>query len=269
MSPLLSVHGLAVGFHRRGAAAGAVDGVSFELEAGETIAIVGPPGSGKTVVALALLGILPRCARVTDGAVTLDGVNLLELSQTRLREIRGRDLALVFQDARSSLNPVLRVGRQITETLQKHLGVGKDRARSQAIRLLERVGVPDAAERVDDYPHQLSDDTCRRVMIAMAIACRPKVLMVDEPPASSDPEQGTPILDLLRGVAAEQGMSMILLSRDVEGVSRISDRTYNMVAGAFVENHHADDPDATGASSGRATMRRKERGDGHEDERRP
>ena len=232
---LLSVRDLEVKFSTRKATIHAVNGISFDLDAGETLGIVGESGCGKSVSSLAMLGILPRSGRVTGGEVVFEGQNLLKLSDSKLREIRGRDVAMVFQDPMTSLNPVMRVGRQITETLQKHLGVDKERARSQATRLLDRVGIPDAGSRIDDYPHQFSGGMRQRVMIAMAIACRPKVLIADEPTTALDVTIQAQILDLLRDLVAEQGMGLILITHDLGVVAGICQRTNVMYAGRFVE----------------------------------
>ena len=232
---LLSVRDLEVKFSTRKATVHAVNGISFDLDPGETLGIVGESGCGKSVSSLAMLGILPRAGRVTGGEVLFDGKDLLKMPQSKLRDIRGRDLAMVFQDPMTSLNPVLRVGRQITETLQKHLGVDKDRARSQAIRLLDRVGIPDAGTRVDDYAHQFSGGMRQRVMIAMAIACRPKVLIADEPTTALDVTIQAQILDLLRDLVSEQGMGLILITHDLGVVAGVCRRTNVMYAGRFIE----------------------------------
>jgi oligopeptide/dipeptide ABC transporter ATP-binding protein len=233
--PLLSVRDLEIRFSTRKATVHAVNGISFDLEAGETLGIVGESGCGKSVSSLAMLGILPKAGRVTNGSVEFEGNDLLKMPASKLREIRGRDIAMVFQDPMTSLNPVMRVGKQITESLQKHLGVDKERARSQAISLLDRVGIPDAGQRVDDYPHQFSGGMRQRVMIAMAIACRPKVLIADEPTTALDVTIQAQILDLLRDLVAEQGMGLILITHDLGVVAGICERTNVMYAGRFVE----------------------------------
>ena len=232
---LLSVRDLEVKFSTRKATVHAVNGISFDLNPGDTLGIVGESGCGKSVTSLAMLGILARAGRVTDGEVLFEGNDLLKMPDSKLRKIRGRDIAMVFQDPMTSLNPVLRIGRQITETLQKHLDVDKERARSQAIRLLDRVGIPDAETRVDDYPHQFSGGMRQRVMIAMAIACRPKVLIADEPTTALDVTIQAQILDLLRDLVAEQGMALILITHDLGVVAGVCERTNVMYAGRFVE----------------------------------
>ncbi|MDQ3916611.1 MAG: ABC transporter ATP-binding protein [Actinomycetota bacterium] len=214
----------------------AVNRISFDLEAGETLAIVGESGCGKSVSALAMLGILPKPAgKVTGGEVVFRDVDLLQLPDSKLREIRGRDIAMIFQDPMTSLNPVLRVGRQITESLRKHLGMGKDDANEEARSLLERVGIPDAASRLRDYPHQFSGGMRQRVMIAMAIACKPRILIADEPTTALDVTIQAQILDLLRHLVQEENMALILITHDLGVVAGVCDRTNVMYAGAFIE----------------------------------
>ncbi len=232
---LLSVRDLEVRFNTRKATIHAVNGVSYDLEPGETLGIVGESGSGKSVTALAMLGILPRQGRVTGGAVEFEGRDLLTASQADLRRIRGRDIAMVFQDPMTSLNPVLRIGRQLTEALRKHLDMSAAEAKSEAGSLLERVGIPDAGRRLSDYPHQFSGGMRQRVMIAMAIACRPKVLIADEPTTALDVTIQAQILELLRSLVMEQRMALILITHDLGVVAGVCERTHVMYAGAFVE----------------------------------
>ncbi|HEX2058776.1 MAG TPA: ABC transporter ATP-binding protein [Actinomycetota bacterium] len=233
---LLSVRGLEVKFFTRRATIHAVNGISFDLQAGETLAIVGESGCGKSVSSLAMLGILPKPAgKVTGGEVRFEDVDLLKLPDSRLREIRGRDIAMIFQDPMTSLNPVLRVGRQITETLRKHLDMSKDEAEAEARALLDRVGIPDAANRLRDYPHQFSGGMRQRVMIAMAIACKPKILIADEPTTALDVTIQAQILDLLRQLVAEENMALILITHDLGVVAGLCDRTNVMYAGEFIE----------------------------------
>ncbi len=233
---LLAVRDLEVKFFTRRATIHAVNGISFDLDAGETLAIVGESGCGKSVSSLAMLGILPKPAgKVTGGEVVFEDVDLLKLPDARLREIRGRDIAMIFQDPMTSLNPVLRVGRQITETLRKHLDMGKDEANEEARSLLERVGIPDAASRLRDYPHQFSGGMRQRVMIAMAIACRPKILIADEPTTALDVTIQAQILDLLKHLVAEENMALILITHDLGVVAGVCDRTNVMYAGEFIE----------------------------------
>jgi oligopeptide/dipeptide ABC transporter ATP-binding protein len=238
---LLSVRDLEVKFKTRKSTIHAVNGISFDLDEGETLGIVGESGCGKSVTSLAMLGILARAGRVTNGSVNFAGDDLLRLPASKLRQIRGRDIAMVFQDPMTSLNPVLRIGTQITEVLMKHLGVDKQRAREQATRLLERVGIPAAGDRLDDYPHQFSGGMRQRVMIAMAIACRPKVLIADEPTTALDVTIQAQILDLLKNLVDEQGMGLILITHDLGVVAGVCQRTNVMYAGKFVETASTDE----------------------------
>jgi oligopeptide transport system ATP-binding protein len=233
--PLLSVRDLEVKFATRKSTIHAVNRISFDLEAGDTLGIVGESGSGKSVSSLAMLGILARQGRVTNGTVEFEGRDLLQLPDSELRKIRGRDIAMVFQDPMTSLNPVLRVGRQITESLRKHLDMDKDQAFEEARTLLHRVGIPDAEGRLRDYPHQFSGGMRQRVMIAMAIACRPKVLIADEPTTALDVTIQAQILELLRELVHEERMGLILITHDLGVVAGVCQRTNVMYAGSFVE----------------------------------
>ena len=233
---LLSVRELEVKFMTRRATVHAVNGISFDLDEGETLAIVGESGCGKSVSSLAMLGILPKPAgRVTRGEVRFEGHDLLAMPDAQLRRIRGKDIAMIFQDPISSLNPVLTIGRQMTEVLNKHLGMGKDEARRHAAELLDRVGIPAASDRLGDYPHQFSGGMRQRVMIAMAMSCDPKVLIADEPTTALDVTIQAQILDLMRTLVAEKGMALILITHDLGVVAGICERTNVMYAGRFVE----------------------------------
>jgi len=233
--PLLSVRDLEVRFFTRRATIHAVNGISFDLDAGQTLGIVGESGCGKSVSSLAILGILPKAGRVTGGRVMFGDRDLLTLKDSALREIRGRDIGMVFQDPMTSLNPVLKIGRQITEVLFKHLRMDKHDAIREAIALLERVGIPNASDRLDDYPHQFSGGMRQRVMIAMAIACRPQILIADEPTTALDVTIQAQILDLLKGLVEEEGMGLILITHDLGVVAGVCERTHVMYAGRFVE----------------------------------
>src|SRR5665809_103768 len=236
MAPLLSVRDLAVQFKTRKSTIRAVNGISFDLDAGETLGIVGESGCGKSVSALAMLGILPRAGRVTDGEVMFEDVDLLKLPDSQLRQIRGNEIAMIFQDPMTSLNPVLTVGRQITEGLRKHLDMNKEDATKEAVSLLDRVGIPAAQDRVGDYPHQFSGGMRQRVMIAMAISCRPKILIADEPTTALDVTIQAQILDVLRHLVAEENMALILITHDLGVVAGTCGRTNVMYAGRFVES---------------------------------
>ncbi len=233
--PLLSVKDLEVSFSTRKSTVYAVNGISFDLEAGETLGIVGESGCGKSVSSLAMLGILPKAGSVPAGSVEFQGVDLLQLPDSKLRQIRGRDIAMIFQDPMTSLNPVLTVGRQITETLEKHLEMDKDVARKEAAVLLDRVGIPSAKDRLGDYPHQFSGGMRQRVMIAIALSCRPKLLIADEPTTALDVTIQAQILEVLRQLTAEENMALILITHDLGVVAGVCERTNVMYAGRFVE----------------------------------
>ncbi|MGH3664554.1 MAG: ABC transporter ATP-binding protein [Egibacteraceae bacterium] len=235
MTALLSVRDLNVRFATRKATVYAVNGVSFDLEPGSTLGIVGESGSGKSVSVLAMLGILPKTGTVPDGEVLFEGADLLRLRDAERRRIRGRDIAMVFQDPMTSLNPALTVGRQITEVLRKHLDMDKDEAVAEATSLLDRVGIPDAAGRLGNFPHQFSGGMRQRVMIAMAIACRPKILIADEPTTALDVTIQAQILDLLRTLVEQERMALILITHDLGVVAGVCQRTNVMYAGRFVE----------------------------------
>ncbi|HWC14651.1 MAG TPA: ABC transporter ATP-binding protein [Actinomycetota bacterium] len=233
--PLLSVQDLEVKFFTRRATVHAVRGTSFDLETGETLGIVGESGCGKSVSALAMLGILPKTGRVTGGRVLFGDQDLVGMSDAKLRKIRGKDIAMIFQDPMTSLNPVLKIGRQMTEVLTKHLPMDKQQATAEAIALLDRVGIPNAADRLGDYPHQFSGGMRQRVMIAMAIACRPKILIADEPTTALDVTIQAQILDLMKKLVVEEGMGLILITHDLGVVAGVCERTNVMYAGRFIE----------------------------------
>ncbi|HEY2959772.1 MAG TPA: ABC transporter ATP-binding protein [Actinomycetota bacterium] len=235
--PLLSVSDLRVSFSRRGRRPlHAVDGVSFEVEPGQTIGLVGESGCGKSVTSLAVLGLLPRRGVQVGGSVRFGGRELLKLSDAELREIRGRDIAMVFQDPMTSLNPVLTVGRQITEVLQRHFGKKGAEAEQEAVSLLDAVGIPAPRRRVRDYPHQLSGGMRQRAMIAMALACQPKLLIADEPTTALDVTIQAQILDLLRAVIAERDTALLLITHDLGVVAGTCESVHVMYAGRFVES---------------------------------
>ncbi|MDQ4064899.1 MAG: ABC transporter ATP-binding protein [Actinomycetota bacterium] len=238
---LLSVNDLEVTFFTRRATVHAVRGVSFALQPGETLGIVGESGCGKSVTSLAMLGILPRAGRVTGGSVMFDGRDLVRLRAAELREVRGKDIAMIFQDPMTSLNPVLKIGRQITEVLTKHLHMDDEEARREAADLLARVGIPNPRDRLDDYPHQFSGGMRQRVMIAMAIACRPKVLIADEPTTALDVTIQAQILELLKRLVGEERMALILITHDLGVVAGVCDRTNVMYAGRFIETAPTDE----------------------------
>ncbi len=234
--PLLRVEDLEVRFVTRDRTVHAVNGISFDLDAGETMGLVGESGCGKSVTSLALLGLLPRrTARVPSGAVRFAEEDLLTAGEHRLRQIRGNEIAMIFQDPMTSLNPVLTIGRQLTETLREHLGMDRNGAREAAAELLDRVGIPDPRRRLRDYPHQFSGGMRQRVMIAMAIACRPRLLIADEPTTALDVTIQAQILDLLRDLVETEGMALILITHDLGVVAGTCGRIAVMYAGRIVE----------------------------------
>jgi oligopeptide/dipeptide ABC transporter ATP-binding protein len=238
---LLSVDGLRVEFWTQRGTVYAVNGVSFEIAPGETLGIVGESGCGKSVTSLAILGLLPRAGRVTAGSATFDGRDLIGLSDAELRRIRGREIAMIFQDPMTSLNPVLTVGRQIRETLETHFGIPRKAAHARAVDLLEQVGIPEARRRADDYPHQFSGGMRQRAMIAMALACEPKLLIADEPTTALDVTIQAQILDLLRALVAERDTSLIMITHDLGVVAGMCDRVHVMYGGMVVETGSAED----------------------------
>jgi len=238
--PLLSVEDLHVRFWTRRGTIHAVNGISFGIAPGETLGIVGESGCGKSVTSLALLGILPRAGRATEGKAVFDGRDLLELSDGELRRVRGKEIAMIFQDPMTSLNPVLTIGRQITEALETHFGMKGKVAEQRAAELLDRVGIPAATKRVRDYPHQFSGGMRQRAMIAMALACKPKLLIADEPTTALDVTIQAQILGLLRELVAEENAALILITHDLGVVAGMCERVNVMYAGMFMETGTAE-----------------------------
>ena len=233
---LLAVDNLTVSFRTDAGWMNAIEDVSFEIGARETLGIVGESGSGKSVTALSILGLHARATtRIPRGAVRYGGQDLLRVPERAMRRIRGGEIAMIFQDPMSSLNPVLTVADQISETLMLHQGVTRAAARQRAIGLLDMVRIADAAHRVDAYPHQLSGGMRQRVMIAIAIACRPKLLIADEPTTALDVTVQAQILDLLRDLQGELGMSVVLISHDLGVIAEFARRVLVMYAGRVVE----------------------------------
>jgi oligopeptide transport system ATP-binding protein len=233
--PLLSVEDLHVRFWTRRGIVHAVNGISFDIAAGETLGIVGESGCGKSVTSLAILGLLARNGRVESGRAVFEGADLLQQSDRALRRIRGREIAMVFQDPMTSLNPVLTVGRQIREALETHFEMDKDDAEQRAAELLDRAGIPQANARIRDYPHQFSGGMRQRAMIAMALACKPKLLIADEPTTALDVTIQAQILDLLRALVAEENAALLLITHDLGVVAGMCERVNVMYAGMFME----------------------------------
>ena len=231
---LLSVRDLRVEFATSGGVVTAVDGASFDVDAGETVALLGESGSGKSVTAQALLGIVPKPAgRVCGGSISYDGRDLL--APGAAKGLRGREIAMVFQDPLSSLNPVFRVGAQIGEMFRRHRGASRREARAAALDLMKRVGIPAASKRLDDYPHQFSGGMRQRVMIAMALALSPRLLIADEPTTALDVTVQAQIMQLLTRLQSEEGMSLVLITHDLGVVADVADRVVLMYAGRVVE----------------------------------
>ena len=238
--PLLSVEDLRVQFWTSRGTVYAVNGISFEIAAGETLGIVGESGCGKSVTSLALLGLLPRAGRVPTGTATFGGRDLLRLRDRELRRVRGRQISMIFQDPMTSLNPVLTIGRQIREALETHFDMKRGPATARAAELLDRVGIPSPEARLADYPHQFSGGMRQRAMIAMALACRPKLLIADEPTTALDVTIQAQILSLLRELVAEEHTALILITHDLGVVAGMCERVNVMYAGMFVETGSAE-----------------------------
>ena len=232
--PLLDVRELSVRFDTDEGTVHAVDRMSLTLEPRQVLGIVGESGCGKSVTALSILGLLPKTATVT-GSVSFEGTELLAASRSDLRKIRGRQISFVFQEPMTSLNPVFRIGRQIDEVVQEHMNVSKRGARSRALELLDLVHIPDPNRRVDEYPHQLSGGMRQRVMIAMALACDPKILIADEPTTALDVTIQAGILDLLREVRERLGTAIVLITHNLGVVADLADRVVVMYAGRKAE----------------------------------
>ena len=235
--PVLRVRDLRTRFRTRGGGVvHAVNGIGFDLHEDELLGVVGESGSGKSVTMLSLLKLLPMPpAEIVSGQALLEGEDLLALDPARLREVRGAKVGFIFQDPMASLNPVLSIGYQLTEPLRTHLGLGRRAARRRAAALLERVGIPAAESRLGDFPHQFSGGMRQRVMIAMALACEPKVLIADEPTTALDATVQAQILDLLLRLRRERGMAIIWITHDLGVVAGLADRVMVMYGGQAVE----------------------------------
>jgi len=233
--PVLSVSNLTTSFLTDGAWRTVVSNVSFDVAPGETVAIVGESGSGKSVTSLSIMRLLARASSRIEGRILLNGRDILALSDKEMRQVRGNDAAMIFQEPMTSLNPIFTIGRQISEALTCHSDIGKAEARAETIRLLEKVRIPNAASRFDDYPHQFSGGMRQRVMIAMALASRPKLLIADEPTTALDVTIQGQILDLIKLLQEEEGMAVLFITHDMGVVAEIADRTIVMYKGEAVE----------------------------------
>ena len=242
MTALLSVKNLTVEFTTRDGIAPVIDDLSFDLAPGETLSLVGESGCGKSMTALAIMGLIPSPpGRVAGGSISLAGENLLQASDTRLRAVRGNDISMVFQEPMTSLNPVFTVGEQISETLRRHQGLNRRQAKALSIEMLDAVQIPLPTRRINDYPHQLSGGMRQRVMIAMALACRPKVLIADEPTTALDVTVQAQIFDLMRAVGKETDAAIILITHDMGSVAEMAERVVVMYAGRKIEEGYVDD----------------------------
>lgn len=233
---LLTVKDLRVHFKTEDGLVKAVDGVSFAVKRGETLGIVGESGSGKTVANLSIMRLIPEpSGQIAGGAIEFNGRNILKLSPREVRGLRGCHIAMIFQDPMTSLNPFMRVSKQLMEVTQLHLGHTKEQARHHAIEMLEHVGIPDAAERIDSYPHEFSGGMRQRVMIAMALSCKPQLLIADEPTTALDVTIQAQILDLIKQLKSETGASVILITHDLGVIAGMTDHVTVMYAGKVFE----------------------------------
>jgi peptide/nickel transport system ATP-binding protein/oligopeptide transport system ATP-binding protein len=235
-APVLDVRGLKTVFRTRSGEVHAVNSVSFHLQAGELLGVVGESGSGKSVTMMSLIGLLPQPpADVREGQVLLEGRDLLRIGPDALRAVRGAEVGFVFQDPMTSLNPVFTVGNQIMEPLRTHMGMTRAQAETRAAELLDLVGIPDARKRLKSYPHQFSGGMRQRVMIAIALACDPKVLIADEPTTALDVTIQAQILELVRDLRSKLGMAIVWITHDLGVIAGIADRVMVMYAGQVVE----------------------------------
>ena len=240
--PLLSVRDLRVTFRRHGEEPfSAVDGVSFDVRPGQTVGLVGESGCGKSVTSLAIMGLLPERGNTVEGSVRYEGTELLGLGESQMRDRRGRDIAMIFQDPLSSLNPVVPVGRQVTEVLERHRGMSRKAATPIARDLLDKVGIPDPERRLKDYPHQLSGGMRQRGLIAMALACEPRLLIADEPTTALDVTIQAQILALLKELVTETGTALVMITHDLGVVAGLCDEVNVLYGGRIVERGERHD----------------------------
>ena len=240
-SPLLEVEDLTVRFTTRDGQVTVLDEVSFTLQPGERISFVGESGCGKSMTALAVMGLLPAMGQVCGGAIRFKGEDLTTVDEARMRQIRGNEISMIFQEPMTSLNPLFTIGRQIAEVLQLHRGLDRTAARVRAVELLEAVRIPNAAARVNDYPHQLSGGQRQRVMIAIALACEPEILIADEPTTALDVTVQAEIFALLRDLGSKLQTAIILITHDMGAVAQMAERMLVMYAGRRVEEGRVAD----------------------------
>ncbi len=242
MGTLLEVNNLQTRFHTPEGTVYAVNGISFKLDEGETLAIVGESGCGKSVTVMSLLRLIPiPPGEISSGTALYRGADLLKLAEEDLEHIRGKEISMIFQDPMTSLNPVLTIGRQITESLRTHMGMNTEQASHRAIELLEWVGIPDPTRRLDNYPHQFSGGMRQRVMIAMSLACTPNILIADEPTTALDVTIQAQIIELVIQLREQVGMTMIWITHDLGVVAGLAERVIVMYAGFIVEEAVVDD----------------------------
>ena len=240
MPPLLEIRDLHTEFRTGAGIVRAVDGVSYTVDPGETVAVVGESGSGKSVTAMSVLRLIPNPpGRITGGEVWFDGRDLLKLSEEEMRHVRGGDIGMIFQEPMTSLNPVLTIERQITETIEEHRGASPETARARALELLRLVGIADPARRLRQYPHQLSGGMRQRVMIAIALACEPKLIIADEPTTALDVTIQAQILELMQSLTKRLGVALIIITHNLGVVARYAQRVNVMYAGRIVESGRA------------------------------
>ena len=242
MAKLLEVKNLKTQFFTQDGVVHAVNGITYSVGAGETVAIVGESGSGKSVGVMSLIRLIPQPpGKIVDGEVLFDGQDLIKMSEEELRHVRGNRIAMIFQDPMTSLNPVLTVGRQITEALELHLNMSREQSRRRAIELLQLVGIPGAESRIDDYPHQFSGGMRQRVMIAMGLSCNPQLLIADEPTTALDVTIQAQIVDLVGRLKDELGMAIIWITHDLGVVAGMAQRVLVMYSGFIVEEAPVND----------------------------
>src|ERR1022692_598756 len=235
MANVLEIVDLRTEFHLRTATVGAVDGVSFTVNEGECLGLVGESGCGKSTTGLSIMKLLPNVGHITRGSVTMLGRDLVPMSEKAMRDVRGNDVAMIFQDPMTSLNPTMKIGRQIAEPVRIHKQVSKQEATDRAIEVLQLVGMPRPAERLESYPHQLSGGLRQRVMIAIALACEPKLLIADEPTTALDVTIQAQILDLIDDLRERLHMGVVLITHDMGVIAGRTDRVVVMYAGKIVE----------------------------------
>jgi oligopeptide transport system ATP-binding protein len=242
MAALLEVQDLRTQFHTREGLVYAVNGISYQMDEGETLGIVGESGCGKSVGVLSLLRLIPEPpGKIASGQALFQGKDLLKMSPEEIRHVRGAQVAMVFQDPMTSLNPVLTIGRQLTEALELHMGMSKQQARDRAAELLSMVGIPQAADRLNDYPHQFSGGMRQRVMIAMALSCTPQLLIADEPTTALDVTIQAQIIELVKRLRDELGMAVIWITHDLGVVAGLAKRVIVMYAGFIIEEAQVKD----------------------------